>query len=107
VGDEPRQRESLLPARLERPLDECEHPALIEMAIAEIRVGPIAQLELAALLRRHRADPGRLEPAHVIVAQRWIHDMESALAALKSFLDEREQSAVFLIRTAEEGADVT
>src|ERR1700682_3149713 len=42
VGDQPSEREPLLDAAVEDLLDQSEHPDLIEVTIAQIRVGPVA-----------------------------------------------------------------
>src|SRR5438094_8969725 len=49
VGDEASQRASLLSTELEHLLDQSKHPVLIEVAIPQICISPVAPLELPAL----------------------------------------------------------
>src|SRR5882724_427583 len=107
MGDQPRQREALLSTALKDLLDQRQHPVLIEVAVAQIRVRPIAQLGLAARLCRGHIDAGGRQPPEVFLMQRGIDDMESLLAALESFPDEWRQHPILPVRAVKEGADVT
>jgi hypothetical protein len=59
MGDKASQWEALLSAALKHFLDQSKHPVLIEMAIPQLCIGPVAQLELAALYSRIHIDAGR------------------------------------------------
>jgi hypothetical protein len=107
MGDQTREREPWLSTAPQHLLDQRQHLILIEVAVAQIRVSPIAQLELAAPLGRRHIDTGGRQPAHVFLTQRGIDDMEGLLAARESFLDERQQHPILLVRTVKECADVT
>ena len=69
-------------------------------------LGPGAQLELAALLRGGRIDPGRRQSLEVSVTSRGIDDMEGLLAAREPLVDERQQHPVFFLMTVKERVDM-
>src|SRR5712671_6572373 len=107
MGDQTRQREPLLSTALQDLLDQRQHLVLLEVAVAQIRVSPIAQLEVAALLCRGHIDASGLQPSQVCLSQYGIDNMESLLAALKTFLDEWQQHLILFVRAVKEGADMT
>src|SRR2546425_6700752 len=65
MGDQPSQREALLSAALQHLLDQGKHPILIEVAIPQIGISPVAQLELPIFFCRGHIDVGRLQPPAV------------------------------------------
>src|SRR2546422_6981102 len=91
MGDQPSQREALLSAALQHLLDQGKHPILIEVAIPQIGISPVAQLELPIFFCRGHIDVGRLQPPAVCLAQLGIDDMEGLLTARESILDERSE----------------
>jgi hypothetical protein len=84
-----------------------QHSMLIESAVREVRLLPIAQFELAVLLRFVDVDAGRLQSPDVVPAQRGFDHVKGPFAALEAFFDERQQHTIFFFRASEEGADVT
>src|SRR6266542_2426392 len=107
MGDQTSQREALLVTALKDFLDQSKHPILIEMAIAQICISPVAQLELAAVFCGGRIDAGRRQPLSVFPSQLGIDDMEGLLAALEAFFDERKQHPILLVGAVKERADMT
>src|SRR2546425_3582403 len=89
VGDEACQREALLSAVLQHLLDQSQHPVLIEVAIPQICIGPVAQFELPALFCGCHIDAGRRQSAQVFLTELRVYDVEGLLAAVESLLDER------------------
>src|SRR5215831_8737263 len=71
-----------------------------------MRLGPGAQLELAALLGGGRINPGRRQPLEVGVPSGGIDDMEGLLAAREPLVDERLQHTIFFLMTVKERADM-
>ena len=71
-----------------------------------MRLGPGAQLKLAALLGGGRIDPGRCQALEVRVTSRRIDDMKGLLAAREPLVDERQQHTVFFLMTVKERADM-
>jgi len=106
MGDKPRAWEPMLPRACDDLLDQRTHPVLIEVAITQMSLCPIIQLELAALLGGGCIDPGRCQPLEVCVTSSGIDDMEGLLAAREPLLDERQQHTVFFIMTVKERADM-
>ena len=103
VGNQASQREALLSATFQHLLDQSKHPILIEMALPQVCVSPVAHLELAALFCRGHIDAGRRQPLEMFLPQPGIDDMEGLLAALESLLDERQQYPILLGRAVKEG----
>jgi hypothetical protein len=71
-----------------------------------MRLGPGAQLELAALLGGGRIDPGRCQPLEVGVTSRRIDDMKGLLATREALVEERQQHTVFFLMTVKKRADM-
>jgi len=67
----------------------------------------MAKFELTTSLCLVNADAGRLKPTKVIIPKFGVNNVEGFFAALKAFLDKRQQKTVLLFRGAEESADVT
>src|SRR6185436_17677709 len=63
MSDEAGQREAPPAAAFEYLLNQRQHPFLIEMTVAQVRVGPIAQLEAAASFCRRRVDTRLCQPS--------------------------------------------
>src|SRR5258708_38631513 len=106
MGDKASQWEALLSAALKDFLDQSKHPILIEVAVAQICISPVAQLELAALFSRNHINAGRRQPLQVFLTQHGIDNMEDLLAALEAFLNERQQHPIFFLRAVKECADM-
>src|SRR5215813_13480265 len=62
MGNQASQREALLSATFKDILDQSKHSLLIEMAVPQIRISPVAQLEPAVLFCRSHIDAGRPQP---------------------------------------------
>jgi hypothetical protein len=61
MGNQTSQREASLSSALKDLLDQSQHRILIEVAVAQIRVSPIAQLKLPILFCRLHSDANRLQ----------------------------------------------
>lgn len=61
VRNQPSQREALLCAAFEYLFDQSKHPLLIEMAVAQVGISPVAQLKVAALFCRNNIDARRFQ----------------------------------------------
>ena len=107
VGDEASQRKSLPSPVLQHLLDQSQHPVLIEVAIPQICIGPVAQFELPALFCGGHIDGGRRQSAQVFLTELRIYDVEGLLAAGESLLDERKQHPILLVVAVEKRADMT
>jgi len=59
MGNQTSQRETLLFAAFKNLLDQSKHPLLIEMAVPQVRISPVAQLELSALFCPSHVDAGQ------------------------------------------------
>jgi hypothetical protein len=106
VGDQPRQRVALgLPA-LEHFLYQREHLILIEPALAQIRILPAPDFELAGLFGAVNGDARLLQPPAVLGAMGVLDDVEGLFAVLDAFADEGEEHPVFFVLAVEERADV-
>src|SRR4029434_8225263 len=103
MGDKASQWEALLSAALKDFLDQSKHSVLIEVAIAQICISPVAQLALAALYSRVHIDVGRGSPLCVALSQLEIDDMNGLLPTLESLLDERKQHPILLVGAVKEG----
>ena len=76
VSGNTRERKSLLPSLIEHLLNKGEHFFLIEAALAQIRFVPVAQFQLAALLRGHCVDARAPQPPQMFLSQSWVNHME-------------------------------
>jgi hypothetical protein len=56
VRNQSRARKTLLLAPIQDLLDESEHPILIEVPVAQVRVFPVPQLKLTTRLRGIHVD---------------------------------------------------
>jgi hypothetical protein len=101
------QNEALLPAALDHFLELSKHSILVKTAIADIRIGPAAQLELGALFCCVDLDAGRRQPLLVFLTQPGIDDMKGLVAALEPVFDEREYHPILLVGRVKESADMT
>lgn len=77
------------------------------MAVAQVGISPVAQLKAAALFCGQNINARSSQPVQVILAQLRIDDMEGLLAALKAFLDERQQDPILFVWAVKEGTDMT
>lgn len=91
---------------VERGVEHCEHPLLIETAVGEVDLVPVTEAELSRALRRLGRDGSVFQTVQVVVAQRRIDHVERAIAALEAVLHERQQHTVRLVPAVEERADV-
>src|SRR5690242_6769524 len=79
---------------------------MVEPPVAQVRLVPVAQLQLARPLNGLDIDPGRGEPTYMVRPQLGIDDLEAPLTSLEAIPIERHHDAIFLIGAVKEGADV-
>jgi hypothetical protein len=77
------------------------------MAVAQIGIGPVEQLELPAGLCGSHVDARRLQPPAVFRTEVGIDDVKGLLAALEAVFHVGEEHAILLIRAVKEGANMT
>src|SRR5216683_3750429 len=77
------------------------------MAFPQIGLYPVSQLQVAAFFFRSYIDARRPQPFKVFLTQLRIDDMEGFLAALKAFLDKRQQHLILLVAVVKESTDMT
>jgi hypothetical protein len=107
VRYEPRYRESLRLAGVER-ISECvERDMVIEVATLKVPLLAGANLQLAALLGSINVDTCILEAAEVCWVLGPINNVESFVTLFEPFLHEGQEHPILLLRTVKEGADVT
>src|SRR5215470_5860102 len=107
MGNQTSQRETLLFAAFKNLLDQSKHPLLIEMAVPQVRISPVAQLKLSALFCPSHIDAGQPQALEVLLTQLWIDNVKCFLTALESLFDKWQQHPILLIRAVKERADVT
>jgi hypothetical protein len=107
MGDYASQTEALALTAIKQLLELSEHSILVETAIAQIHITPVAQLELAALLYGVDIDTSRRQPLSMFMTQVGIDDMQALVAALEPVFDERKYHPILLVGRVKEGADVT
>src|SRR3982751_1334488 len=87
--------------------EDLQHPTLIDLPVAKVRVRVAPQLEVPSRLSSGRVDADASESVHVIVTLVRIDDVNRPVAAREAVSDERQQDTILLVVVAEEGADVT
>jgi len=107
MGKQASEREALPSAAFEHLLDQSQHPLLIEMAISQIRISPVAQLEATALFCRTHIDARRPQPPYVFLPQLRIDNMECLLTVIESLDNEWQQHPVLFVSAVKERAHVT
>lgn len=79
----------------------------LEEPASQMRVGPLAQVELAILLRGGCIDSYGPQLSNAFVAAHGIDDVNGLLATFEAILDEWQEHTVFVVVAVEKGTDVT
>ena len=89
-------------------LFEClQHQVLIEAAFPKVCIGARSKLKLASLVRRGRIDSGRRKTLKVVILLFGIHHMNGPVATVEAVLDKRQENAILLFITVEQGTDMS
>jgi hypothetical protein len=107
MGEKPNEWKSLLLSVLPDLPKQSARSALVELAIAQMRIGPVTELELATPVYGGHIDSGQCQPLQVLVASPGIDGVDSLLSAIKALLNERQQYAVLVLRSVEKRADMS
>jgi hypothetical protein len=106
LRDESNAPESLLLTPQADVVDQCQCPALVEETASQVRIRPLAKVELPGVLGSGRVDSDFLQPSNVLVPAPGIDDLNGLLAAIEGVFDERQQYAVLVVVAGEERAGV-
>jgi hypothetical protein len=107
MGNRATEPEPLSCALFQLRLDKGEHRMLIEVTMPKVSIVPVMQPEPPVPFCDGHIDAGRRQSTEVFVPKLRIDDVDSAVAAFETILDERQQHPVFLVGVAKEGADMT
>src|ERR1051325_8140722 len=106
VRDEACQRKSLPRTGLQHLLDQGEHPVLIEVPVAQVRLVPGGNLELALRFSGLHCNPGLRQLSAVGLSRHRVYDMECLFAAIEPFAHERLEHTKLFVEAVKERADV-
>jgi hypothetical protein len=106
VSDQAGQPKAPLLRVFKHRWDQGEQPVLIEMAVSNIDLIPVLELELTVLLGVAHIDAGRLDTSHVVITLLGIDDVEGLLASLEALLNEGKQRPVLFLTGVKKGANM-